>query len=86
MANDDLREEIKAIIAEIGEIDDSAKITDEADLFSDLGLDSMQAMEIVLEIERRLHVTVAEADLQSIRSLGAALKVAKQGQGPRGPK
>ena len=74
----DLRDQLRAIIAEVGEIDDPARITEEADLFVDLGLDSMQAMEIVLEIERRLGLAVNEDDLREIRSLAGAVAVAER--------
>jgi len=78
MSEGDLRQQLVEIIAEIGEIDDPGRITDDADLFTELDLDSMQAMEIVLEIERRLGLTVTEDDLREIRSLGSALAVAER--------
>ena len=77
----DLRAQLREIIAEIGEVDDPDTITEDADLFEDLDLDSMQAMEIVLEIERQFGVQVQEADLSQIRSLGAAARVAERLKG-----
>ena len=76
MAN--VRDELKRVIAEIGEIDDAARITDDADLYADLGLDSMQALEVVLEMEKRFGVQIPEEALKEIRSLGDALKVAER--------
>ncbi len=78
---DGLRQQLREIIAEIGEIDDVETITDDADLFMDLGLDSMQAMEIVLEMERRLDIEVTEDDLKEIRCLKSALAVAQRSGG-----
>ena len=76
MAN--VRDELRRVIAEIGEIDDINRVTDEADLYADLGLDSMQALEIVLEMEKRFSVQIPEEALKDIRSLGDALKVAEK--------
>ena len=74
----DLREQLRDIIAEVAELDDPRVVTDEANLYADLGLDSMQALEIVLEIERRFDITVAESDLREIQSLGDAVLVAQR--------
>ncbi|MEL6548480.1 MAG: acyl carrier protein, partial [Myxococcota bacterium] len=66
------------VIAEVGELDDRSKITDDADLFQDLGLDSMQALEIVLEMEQQLNLSIPEERLREIRSLGDAVRLAKE--------
>lgn len=74
----DLRAQLIAVIAEIGEIDDPSQITDDADLFRDLGLDSMQALEIVLEMEQQLSLSIPESRLKEIRSLGDAVRLARE--------
>lgn len=71
----DLRNRLIAIIAEIGEVDDPSVITDTADLYKDVGIDSMQALEIMLELEKQLGVAVSEDKLKEIRTLGDALRV-----------
>ncbi len=71
-----LKEQLREMIAEIGEIDEVDRITDEADLYQDLGLDSMQGLEIVLEIEKRFSLTIPEEALQKIRSLADAVRLA----------
>lgn len=73
-----LEDDIRELIVEVGELDDPAAVTDEADLFADLGLDSMQALEIVLEMEQRLNISVPEERLREIRSLAQAVKLAKE--------
>ncbi|MBI3178690.1 MAG: acyl carrier protein [Deltaproteobacteria bacterium] len=72
-----LKEELRRVIAEIGEIDAVERIQDNADLYKDLGLDSMQALEIVLEIEKRLALSIPEDALRKIRTLNDAVAVAK---------
>lgn len=73
----ELRAVLIEVIVEIGELDDAAAVTDHADLFEDLGLDSMQTLEVVLEMEQRLKLAVPEERLREIRSLGDALRLAK---------
>lgn len=72
-----LRDQLRDVIAEIGEIDQLDSITDDADLYQDLGLDSMQGLEIILEIEKRFSLTVPEEALQKIRSLADVVQLAK---------
>jgi len=73
-----LHDEVRRVIAEIGEIEDPKRILGDADLFADLGLDSMQALEIVLEIEKRFSIQIPEEALRDIRSLDDAVEVAKR--------
>ena len=73
-----LKDQLREVIAEVGEIDELDSITDAADLYADLGLDSMQGLEIVLEIEKRFSLTVPEEALQKIRSLADAVQLATE--------
>jgi acyl carrier protein len=65
----DLRAFIKELIAEVGEIDDPSRITDGAHLYRDLGLDSMVAMELMLEVEQRLGIAISEDALARVTTL-----------------
>jgi len=78
----DLREQLRAIIAEIAEIDDPSRITDDVNLYKELGVDSMQALEIILELEKRFDVAIPEAKLKEIRTFGDAVRVAKDAGAP----
>ena len=75
---DNLREQLRAIIAEVGELDDAGRITDDALLIDDLGLDSMLTLEIVIEVERRFDIAVPEERLQEVRSLGDMVRLAAE--------
>lgn len=74
----ELEDTLRDIVIEVGELDDPAAVTLTANLFKDLGLDSMQALEIVLEIEQRLGIKVPEARLREIRTLADAVRVARE--------
>ena len=60
-----LKEEIRALIAEIAEID---TIPDDTH-FKDLGIDSMMGVEIVAAIERQYHVKFSDDELSQVTTL-----------------
>jgi acyl carrier protein len=61
----DLKEKLRAIVAEVAELDE---VPDETP-FKELGIDSMMAIEIVSEIERAYGIKVPEEELQTITNL-----------------
>ncbi|HEX4354174.1 MAG TPA: acyl carrier protein [Polyangiales bacterium] len=69
MANEDLREVLRGIVAEVAEIDE---VPDDAP-FKELGIDSMMAIEIVSEVERRYKIKVPEQELEKILDLNSVV-------------
>ncbi len=67
MAHENLKEELRGIIAEITERDPET-IADDVRL-RDLGVDSMQALEIITDIEKRYKVKIAESEYEHITTL-----------------
>ena len=51
------KDEIRKLISEITEVPE-AEITDDAQFFDDLGVDSMMALEIVASIEKKYNISV----------------------------
>lgn len=74
MASDDLREKLREIVAEVSEVDD---IPDAAP-FTDLGIDSMMAIEIVAEVERTFNIKIPEEELEKITDLNSVVDLAQQ--------
>lgn len=66
---EELREALRAIVSEIAEVDEVPDDTS----FKELGIDSMMAIEIVAEIERRYKLKVPEEELQKIRDLNSVV-------------
>jgi acyl carrier protein len=58
----ELKEKLRAIVADVSEVD---TIPDDTS-FTDLGIDSMMAIEIVAEVERQYKVSVPEEELKSL--------------------
>lgn len=71
MTKEELREKLRAIVAEVGEIDD---VPDDA-AFKDLGIDSMMAIEIIADIERTYSIKVPEAELEKVRDLNSVVDI-----------
>jgi acyl carrier protein len=63
-----MKEELRALIAEIAEKDE---IPDDAS-FKDLGIDSMMGVEIVAAIERKYQVKIDDAELAQVTTLNAS--------------
>ena len=73
MSTENLKEELRALIAEIAEIDE----VPDATLFKDLGIDSMMGVEIVTAIERQYKVKFEEAELQEVTMLDRCYSLVK---------
>jgi acyl carrier protein len=72
MTREQLRLELKATIADLLEIQD---FDDEAHFIRDLRADSMLLVELVVRIEKRYQLTLAEQELRDMRSLTDVLRV-----------
>lgn len=71
MAQEELREVLRGIVAEIAELDE---VPDDK-AFKDLGIDSMMAIEIVAEVERRYKLKIPEQELEQIRDLSSVVNL-----------
>jgi acyl carrier protein len=69
MSDEDLREALRGIVAEVAEIDEVPNDV----AFKDLGIDSMMAIEIIAEIERRYRIKVPEQELEQVRDLDSVV-------------
>ena len=74
MGNDDLREALRAIVAEVAEIDE---VPDDVP-FKDLGIDSMMAIEIVSDVERTHKIKIPEDELAKVVDLNSVLELVQE--------
>jgi acyl carrier protein len=51
---------------------DAATITEEANLFEDLGLDSIDLMTVVMAVEEKFSIEVSDEELEDVTTLGQA--------------
>ena len=71
MAADELKETLRAIIAEVSEVDEIPDATP----FKDLGIDSMMAIEIVADVERAYKIKIPEAELEQVTDLDSVVRL-----------
>ena len=69
MSEDDIRSEILAVLTTIAPEVEPEDITDNALLRDQVDLDSMDWLNFLLGIHKRLHVDIPEADYKSLRTL-----------------
>lgn len=72
MDHNDLRNQLKVMIAELIEIEDFG---DDQELTNDLGVDSMMAIEIVARVEKRFRIRVAEERMRELRTFNDIVRV-----------
>lgn len=70
MAN--LESTIKAIIADKLGVSES-EITSEASFTDDLGADSLDTVELIMEFEKEFDVTISDEDAELIQTVGDAI-------------
>jgi acyl carrier protein len=65
--SDTLKDELRQIVTEVTEVEDIPEDTP----FADLGIDSMMAIEIVSDVEKKYDVTISEDELTELTNLKA---------------
>ena len=68
----DLEEKVREIIAkELGV--EREKLTDNASFMEDLGADSLDTVELVMEFEKEFNIDIPDEDAEKLRTVGDAL-------------
>lgn len=70
-------EEVKAIIVDTLNCEED-KVTLEANIFDDLGADSLDAMELNLALEERLGKTISDEQMAEIKTVEDIIKCLEQ--------
>lgn len=73
MTDQEIETTIKNILAEDFEVD-TAKLTPETNLFTELDLDSIDAVDLVVRLQQETGKKVNPADFKEIRTLGDVVK------------
>lgn len=71
MSNEVLKEELRALVADVAEKDD---VPDGA-TFKELGIDSMMGVEIVAAVERQYHIKIDDDELEQFQDLESAYQM-----------
>ena len=73
MTKDQIRQAILDIIADIAPDEDLSDVKDDVRLREQLDLDSMDFLDIVMELRKRYNVEVPEADYMQLASLSSSV-------------
>ena len=72
----DLEEKVKEIIAkELGV--EREKLTNDASFMEDLGADSLDTVELVMEFEKEFNIDIPDEDAEKLRTVGDAITYLK---------
>lgn len=63
-------EKVKSIIVDKLNIDDDSILSMDTNLIDDLNADSLDAFDIIVEIEEEFNITVDEDDVENIKTIG----------------
>jgi acyl carrier protein len=77
---DNLESKVTAIIVEKLGVEES-DVTPEASFTNDLGADSLDTVELIMEFEKEFDITIPDEDAEKIATVGDALDYLKQETG-----
>ena len=69
----DISSKIKAIIVEKLVIDES-EVTESASFTADLGADSLDTVELIMEFEKEFNIQISDEDAEKIKTVGDVVK------------
>ena len=70
--HDEVVAEVRSVIAD--HTDNASEITETTELVADLGIDSLGVMEVVADIEDKFDLTIADAELREVSTLGDVVR------------
>lgn len=68
----EIAERVKAIIVDKLSVDES-EVTETASFSTDLGADSLDTVELIMEFEKEFGITIPDADAEKIATVGDAI-------------
>jgi len=73
----DLEARVKAIIVEKLGVDE-AEVTPEATFTNDLGADSLDTVELIMELEKEFNISIPDEDAEKIATVSDAINYIKE--------
>ena len=76
MADNDVETKIKEAIVEKLGVEES-KVTPQASFINDLGADSLDTVELIMELENKFNIQIPDEDQEKIQTVGDAINYVK---------
>ncbi|HIZ88457.1 MAG: acyl carrier protein [Candidatus Mucispirillum faecigallinarum] len=73
----DIETRVKEIIAEQLKVDDPASITNEASFIDDLGADSLDTVQLIMELESEFNIEIPDEESTKIKTVQDAIDFIK---------
>lgn len=74
MTKDDIRDAVKIILSEIAPDEDLSDLEDDVEFREQLELDSMDFLDIVMELRKRYRVQIPEEDYPRLASMASTVE------------
>ena len=74
MTREEVRQAIVSILKDIAPDEDVSSIEDDVILRDQIDLDSMEFLDIVMELRKRFNIEVPESDYQELASMASCIK------------
>lgn len=68
----EIAERVKAIVVDKLGVD-PATVTEEAEFIKDLGADSLDTVELIMDLEKEFNVTIPDEEAEKIKTVGDAI-------------
>ncbi|MDE6311542.1 MAG: acyl carrier protein [Muribaculaceae bacterium] len=68
----EIAERVKAIVVDKLGVD-ADKVTEEATFINDLGADSLDTVELIMDLEKEFNITIPEDKAEEIKTVGDAI-------------
>ena len=78
--SDDIAERVATIVTNQLDVD-KEKVKPEASFINDLGADSLDIVELVMELEEEFDMSIPDEDAEKIRTVGAAINYIQGNKG-----
>ncbi len=75
----DIASRVKAIIVDKLSVDE-AEVTPNAEFTKDLGADSLDTVELIMEFEKEFGITIPDEDAEKITTVGDAISYIEQSE------
>jgi len=62
---------------------DESRITDDTKLYEDLGIDSLDFCEVIVDIEQALHISITDEDVLRLTTFGALVNYVENKNFPK---
>ncbi len=73
MAGNEIAEKVKQIIVDKLGVDES-EVTNEASFTNDLGADSLDTVELIMEFEKEFDISIPDEEAENIATVGNAIE------------